>query len=38
MSFWRNIGRTLVKVPDQDPKTTARTRLALPTVIGTGAF
>ena len=38
MSIWRSIGKKLIQVPDQDPRVTARNRLALPVTIGTGAF
>ena len=38
MSIWRKLGKKLIEVPDQDPRSTARNRLALPFMIGTGAF
>ena len=38
MSIWRKLGKKLIEVPDQDPRSTARNRLALPVMIGTGAF
>ena len=38
MSIWRKLGKKFIEVPDQDPRTTARNRLALPFMIGTGAF
>ena len=38
MSIWRKLGKKLIEVPNQDPRSTARNRLALPVMIGTGAF
>ena len=38
MSIWRKLGKKFIEVPDQDPRSTARNRLALPVMIGTGAF